>query len=122
MTRKYELQKELALIEEKELKSKLKDLKNIEGTIENKLRLQDAIAHKWVMFGDFFIKLAVALFVSIAFMYVVVTGHWDQMEEGGLIGSPAGNGNFQLLSVLGPLFGLVLSYYFGKSKASANGE
>ena len=122
MTRKEELKKELGLIEEKELAGKIKELKNLEGTVENKLKIQDAIAHKWVMFGDFFIKLLVAVFVSAAFMYVVVTGHWDQMDDNGLIGSPSGGGNFQLLSVLGPLFGLVLSYYFGKSKASANGE
>ena len=123
MTRKEELQKELNVIEEKELSVKLKEMKNIEGSIDNKLKLEEASAHKYIMYGDFIIKLIVALFVSVAFMHVVYTGNVDAMSgDGALIGAPAGNGNFQLLSVLGPLFGLVLSYYFGKSKASANGE
>ena len=123
MTRKEELQKELSVIEEKELSVKLKEMKDIEGSIDNKLKLEEASAHKYIMYGDFAIKLIVALFVSVAFMHVVYTGNVDAMSgDGALIGAPAGNGNFQLLSVLGPLFGLVLSYYFGKSKASANGE
>ena len=122
MNRKAELQQELEAIEKKEMATKLKELNKIESSVKSQVELVNAKSHRNIMYGDFIIKLAVALFVSVAFMYVVVTGHWDQMEDGGLIGSPAGNGNFQLLSVLGPLFGLVLSYYFGKSKASANGE
>ena len=122
MTRKEELQQELVSIQKKELETKLEELGNLESSVKSQVELVNAKSHRNIMYGDFVIKLAVALFVSVAFMYVVVTGHWDQMEDGGLIGSPAGNGNFQLLSVLGPLFGLVLSYYFGKSKASANGE
>ena len=123
MTRKEELQKELNVIEEKELSVKLKEVQHLEGSIENKLKLESSRAHKYIMYGDFGIKFCMALFVSIAFMHVVYTGNVDAMSgDGALIGAPAGNGNFQLLSVLGPLFGLVLSYYFGKSKASANGE
>ena len=121
--RKQDLQDELKAIEKKEMAAKLESVKEINEHVDNKIKYQDAVAHKWIMFGDFGIKFIMALFVSIAFMHVVYTGNVDAMSgDGALIGAPAGNGNFQLLSVLGPLFGLVLSYYFGKSKASANGE
>ena len=123
MTRKEELKKELGVIEEKEMAVKLKDLKGLNETVDNKIKYQNAIAHKWIMGGDFLIKLGVAVGVTAAFMHVVYTGNVEAMSgDGGLIGAPAGNGNFQLLSVLGPLFGMVLQYYFGKNKAGANGE
>ena len=121
MDRKTELQQELDGIQRKEMEAKLQDLNSLECSIDSQVKLQEAKSHRNIMYGDFIIKLLVAAFVSVAFMYVVVTGHWDSMEDG-LVGGTGGNGNFQLLSVLGPLFGLVLSYYFGKSKASANGE
>ena len=57
-------------------------------------------------------------------MYVVVTGNMDAMEEPNTFAQAVngGSGNFQLLSVLGPLFGMVLQYYFGTKKKSAIGE
>ena len=83
----------------------------------------DSRAHNWVMGGDFLIKFLMALFISVSFLHIVYTGNVDAMSEGQiLVGESSGNGNFQLLSVIGPLFGMVLSYYFGKSKSSANGE
>ena len=121
MTRKEELKKELGVIEEKEMAVMLKDLKSLNETVDNKIKYQDAIAHKWIMGGDFLIKLFVAVGVTAAFMHVVYTGNVDAMESD-LIGGTAPNGNFQLLSVLGPLFGMVLQYYFGKNKAGSNGE
>lgn len=120
MTRKEEIQKELDAIHKKEMADKLKELKTVEGSIDNQLRLEEARSHKFVMKGDFIIKFCMALFVSVAFMYVVWTG--NTMEPSRLVGDPLQDNNFQLLSVLGPLFGLVLSYYFGTTKASANGE
>ena len=82
---------------------------------------QEILGHRNIMYGDFLIKLAVAAGVTAAFMHVVYTGNVDAMETN-LIGETSGNGNFQLLSVLGPLFGMVLQYYFGKNKSGANGE
>ena len=82
----------------------------------------DSRAHNWVMGGDFLIKFLMALFISISFLHIVYTGNVEAMGTKTLIGDTKGNGNFQLLSVIGPLFGMVLSYYFGKSKSSANGE
>ena len=123
MTRKEELKKELGVIEEKEMAVKLKELKGIESSVDNQLKLKEAKSHSHIMYGDFLIKLLVAIGVTAAFMHVVYTGNVDAMSgDGSLIGAPAGNGNFQLLSVLGPLFGMVLQYYFGKNKAGANGE
>ena len=122
-TRKEDLKKELKAIQDKEIAQKLKDLDGIEESIESKIKYQDAVAHKWIMGGDFLIKLFVAVGVTAAFMHVVYTGNIDAMESGKvLIDGSSGNGNFQLLSVLGPLFGMVLQYYFGKNKAGSNGE
>ena len=121
MNRKEELQQELDAIQKKEMANKLKELNSIESSVASQIRLKDAKAHDFVMKGDFIIKFCMALFVSIAFMYVVWTGNTMETQPG-LIGSVPNNSNFELLSVLGPLFGLVLSYYFGTTKASANGE
>ena len=58
-------------------------------------------------------------------MYIVYHGSMAPVVKStDLIGvtSSKGNGLFQLLSVVGPLFGMVLSYYFGKTKSSINGE
>ena len=121
MTRKEELEKELDIIHKKEMSEKLKDLKGLNESVENKLRVQDAIAHKWIMGGDFLIKLFVAVGVTAAFMHVVYTGNAESMGTDNNF-TVGGSGNFQLLSVLGPLFGMVLQYYFGKNKAGSNGE
>ena len=121
MTRKEELQQELDGINKKEMASKLKDLSSLNESVDSKLKLQEASTHKWIMYGDFSIKLLVAIGVTAAFMHVVYTGNVDAMESD-LIGGTSPNGNFQLLSVLGPLFGMVLQYYFGKNKAGVNGE
>ena len=120
MDRKLELEQELHAINKKEMEKKLKELNSIESSVESQLKLKDAKSHDFVMKGDFIIKFLMALFVSAAFMYVVYTG--NTMEPTNFIGNPVQDNNFQLLSVLGPLFGLVLSYYFGTTKASANGE
>ena len=124
MTRKEELAKELELIEKKEMADKLKDLKSLNESTESRLKIQDAIAHKWIMGGDFVIKMAVAFGVTAAFMHVVYTGNAEAMSDPNTFAQAVGgnNGNFQLLSVLGPLFGMVLQYYFGKNKAGVNGE
>ena len=119
MDRKLELEQELHAINKKEMEKKLKDLNHLDSSIESQLRLKDAKSHDFVMKGDFIIKFLMALFVSVAFMYVVWTG--NTMDHSDIVGYPQ-DSNFQLLSVLGPLFGLVLSYYFGTTKASANGE
>ena len=121
MNRKEELQQELDAINKKEMASKLKELDSLECSVNSKLKVQEAKAHDFVMKGDFIIKFCMALFVSVAFMYVVWTGNTMETSNQ-LIGSVPNNSNFELLSVLGPLFGLVLSYYFGTTKASANGE
>ena len=120
MDRKLELQQELDIINKKEMEKKLKELNHLENSVESQLKLSEAKSHKFVMRGDFIIKFFMAFAVSFAFMYVVWTG--NTMEPSNLIGSAPQDNNFQLLSVLGPLFGMVLSYYFGNTKASANGE
>ena len=120
-TRKEDLKKELKAIQDKEIAEKLKDLDGLKESVDSKIKYQDAVAHKWIMGGDFLIKLFVAVGVTAAFMHVVYTGNVDAMEQN-LIGEASPNGNFQLLSVLGPLFGMVLQYYFGKNKAGVNGE
>ena len=123
MTRKEELQQELSSIENKEMEAKLTELNHLESSVESQLKLTEAKSHRNIMYGDFAIKIAVAFGVTAAFMHVVYTGNAEAMtndSEFGLVS--ASNGNFQLLSVLGPLFGMVLQYYFGKNKAGANGE
>ena len=121
MTRKDELKQELDAINKKEMEKKLEELHSIESSVKSQVKLSEVKSHRNIMYGDFAIKLLVAAGVTIAFMHVVYTGNVDAMETN-LIGETAPNGNFQLLSVLGPLFGMVLQYYFGKNKAGANGE
>ena len=121
MNRKDELQSELKAIEKKEMEKALCELNHLEASVDSKLKLKEAQSHSHIMYGDFLIKLFVAVGVTAAFMHVVYTGNVDAMEQN-LIGETSPNGNFQLLSVLGPLFGMVLQYYFGKNKAGANGE
>ena len=121
MNRKEELQIELNDIKKKEMAKKLEDLNSLEASVESQVKLKDSKSHRHIMYGDFAIKLLVAVGVTAAFMHVVYTGNVDAMQPD-LLGNKSPNGNFQLLSVLGPLFGMVLQYYFGKNKSGANGE
>ncbi len=121
MTRKEELQKELSLIEEKEIKVRLEDAKKAALLIKDKSKEIEAKSHRTIMYGDFGIKFFIALAISAAFMHIVYTGNAGAMEEQDIL-NISGSGNFQLLSVVGPLFGMVLQYYFGTKKKSANGE
>ena len=123
MTRKEELQKELDAIKSKEMATKLKDLNSLEASVDSQVRLAETKSHRNIMYGDFAIKIAVAFGVTAAFMHVVYTGNAEAMSDPNTFQQAvSSNGNFQLLSVLGPLFGMVLQYYFGKNKAGANGE
>ena len=115
MTRKEELQQELDGITKKEMTAKLEELKHLEESVDSQLRIEEARGHKFVMKGDFWIKLISAVGITAAFFYVAITSHHSLMES-------VGGSDSSLLSVLGPLFGIVLQYYFGKSKAGANGE
>ena len=132
-SRKQELLSELQEIKTQEVQAEIEKSTELAGGAENLIKLEEAkakrekdreeaTAHKNIMYGDFIIKLLVAAGVTGAFMHVVWTGNQEAMEASSLIGEAAGSGNFQLLSVLGPLFGMVLQYYFGKNKAGANGE
>ena len=113
-TRKDELLEELQKIQQKDLEAQVSKI-GYTKTIEQK-------GHNFVMKGDFWIKLFMALGVLSSFVWIVYTGNDNSMHPE-LLDVPArGNGNFQLLSVVGPLFGMVLQYYFGKNKAGANGE
>ena len=116
MTRKEELQVELKAIQDKEMAAKLKELSHLEESVDSQIQIEEAKSHKFVMKGDFWIKLLSALGITGAFFYVAITTHHAGMTE------VYGSGSGDLLSVLGPLFGIVLQYYFGKSKAGANGE
>ena len=121
MTRKEELKQELKSIETKEMEKKLKELDHLEASVESKLKLADAKTHRWIIFADSALKTLFGMAIIAAFIHIVYTGNVDAMETN-LIGERSSNGNFQLLSVVGPLFGVVLQYYFGKNKAGANGE
>ena len=123
MNRKEELQQELDAIQKKEMAAKLQELNSIESSVDAQLRLKEAKSHNFVMKGDFFVKFLAALVISAAFIYIVIQGTMAEMQTG-LVGSPASNASvfFQLLSVVGPLQGMILQYFFGTSKASANGE
>ena len=90
----------------------------------NQKRLESA-THRVVTIGDFFLKFSIAFAISSAFLYIVYAGSQMPITKASeLIGAAPvkDNGLFQLLSVVGPLFGMVLSYYFGKTKSSVNGE
>ena len=113
-TRKDELIDELKQIQGKQIEKTVNELKP-DPPKSNR-------AHDTVMYFDLLIKFCVAVAVSASFLYIVYTGNVEAMEGAKGFSVGAGAGNFQLLSVVGPLFGMVMSYYFGKSKASANGE
>ena len=135
-TRKQELQEELNNIRAKEIEDQLikdEELGSSVGAIQKAKdaeairneRKIEAKTHRAVTIGDFILKFTIASAISGAFMYIVYAG--SQMpitKASALIGAAPtkDNGLFQLLSVVGPLFGMVLSYYFGKSKSSVNGE
>ena len=130
--RKSELLAELSELRAIEIE---KQLKETEGIIESakelddiealkserRLKENDANSHGWVMRGDFFIKFCMAVAISAAFMYITYVGTMSS-QDSQVLEFGKSSGHFQLLSVIGPLFGMVLSYYFGKSKSSANGE
>ena len=116
-TRKEELQAELKAIQDKEIAKKLQELSHLEESVDSQIAIEEAKSHKFVMKGDFWIKLLSALGITGAFFYVAITSH-----HAGMNAIYSGSENSSLLSVLGPLFGIVLQYYFGKSKAGANGE
>ena len=116
MTRKEELSKELEAIEKKEMAKKLEDLKHIDSSMDSKIRLQKEELHEVAIKTDLAIKFIFAFFIGAAFLYTI----WHGVQNGH-VGAKA-SVHFQMISVLGPLFGAVLQYYFGKSKAGANGE
>lgn len=118
MTRKEELQEELNVIQQKEMAEKLKEMEGIDGSIDAQIKKRTAGSHINIMYGDFAIKLVIAMFISIAFIHIVYTGNVDAMNSGAY----QSDGNFQLLSVVGPMFGAILQYYFGKNKSASNGE
>ena len=116
MTRKEELEKELGAIHEKEMVKKLEEMKDIEGSVEAQLRIKKEKMHKMVTEVDLALKFLIAVFVSAAFLFTIYHGvmHGNSGTKASV--------HFQMISVLGPLFGAVLQYYFGKNKAGANGE
>ena len=144
MTRKEELQEELSSIKAKELELQLADLDKIEGsacaiekiesaradrlervanaTAERDIRVRESDGHTKIMYGDFFIKFFIAIAVSASFIYIIYTGSMASVEEELIGGKSKSSSLFNLLSVVGPLFGMVLQYYFGSKKAAANGE
>ncbi len=133
MTRKEELLSELNDIKSKELQSELDKSYQLAGSADTVEKIQDAKAeryerqqsaksHRWIMFGDFSIKFFIAFAVSGAFMYIVHAGSIASVDEELIGGTSKTSSLFNLLSVVGPLFGMVLQYYFGKNKAGANGE
>ena len=114
--RKKELLDELEAIEKKEMAKKLEELKDIDSSLTSRLKEKEVKVHNHIMYGDFFIKFIIAISIGLAFMYTVIQG-----VHNGSVGTKA-SVHFQMISVLGPLFGAVLQYYFGKNKAGANGE
>ena len=98
------------------------DLKIENAKSENKRKNIEHMTHRAVTIGDFSLKFLIASAVSGAFMYIVWTGSMASVEEELIGGSSKSTSLFNLLSVVGPLFGMVLSYYFGKTKSSVNGE
>ena len=133
MTRKEELKDELNAIRAKELEQELAKSEALAGNVESIQKVEDAKANRyerqqaaksarWIMFGDFSIKFSIALFVSAAFIYIIWTGSMASVEEELIGGGSKTSSLFNLLSVVGPLFGMVLQYYFGTKKKSANGE
>ena len=144
MTRKEELQEELSSIKAKELELQLAELDEVEGSAfsiekiesaradrlervanaaaERDIKIRESKSHDKVMFGDFILKFLIAIAVSAAFIYIIYTGSMASVEEELIGGKSKSSSLFNLLSVVGPLFGMVLQYYFGSKKAASNGE
>ena len=132
-TRKEELQEELNLIRAKEIEIKLKEAEGLEDSAMTLEKVEcakadryekkiEAKTHRAVTLGDFALKFVIASAISGAFMYIVYAGSQASVAEELIGGTSKTSSLFNLLSVVGPLFGMVLSYYFGKSKSSVNGE
>ncbi len=131
MTRKEELLNELNEIKSKEVLEQVEKNTELMGSaqvIEARTQAAcdrahakaEANTHRFVIKGDFLLKLLIAIATSAAFVYIVINGTVNASEqEYGLVSN---NSDFQLLSVVGPLFGMILQYYFGKNKAGTNGE
>ena len=121
-SRKEELHDELLVIKEREMKSRLDEMAELEESVEARIRVRHAYTHDNIMVGDFVIKLLMALCIAGGFFYTVYTGVND--ESMGIVSKTTvkSNVHFQMISVLGPLFGAIIQYYFGKNKAGANGE
>ena len=131
-TRKQELQEELnnirakeieaQLIKEEELNSSSKVIQSAkDADAEREVKLKDVKSHNFIMRGDFFLKFFIAVTISAAFIYSVISGVSVQQETD-LLGNSSSGSHFQIISVLGPLFGAIIQYYFGKNKAGSNGE
>ena len=132
-SRKEELKNELQQIRAKELEQELAKSEKLAGNVESIQKVEDAKADRYerqqsakarrfVMAGDFILKFCIAVAVSVAFIYIIYTGSMASVEEELIGGSTKTSSLFNLLSVVGPLFGYVLSYYFGKNKVSSDGE
>lgn len=121
-SRKLELKTELDAIHKKEMAEKVEEMAKIDGSIDSKIKIANVRMHNGIMFGDFMIKFFMALFIALAFFYTVYTGVND--ESAGLVTKTTikSNVHFQMISVLGPLFGAIIQYYFGKTKSASNGE
>ena len=89
---------------------------------ENSHKRMESMTHRFVTIGDFLLKFGIATAISISFIYIVYTGSIESLQEEFYPAATQSDTLFSLLSVVGPLFGMVLSYYFGKSKSSVNGE
>ena len=98
-----------------ELKVEMAKSDHAQKKIENK-------SHMFVTMGDFLLKFGIAFSISAAFLYIVYTGSMASVDEELIGGTSKTSSLFNLLSVVGPLFGMVLNYYFGKGKSSINGE
>ena len=130
-TRKQELLKEINDIRAKEIEAQLIKEEELGSSAETILKLENAKAvrnlekydqksHNFIMKGDFILKFVIASVISGAFIYTVITGV-NAKQATDLLGSSSGS-HFQIISVLGPLFGAIIQYYFGKNKAASNGE
>ena len=116
LSRKEELEKQLKIINDKEMADRLEELKHIDGSIDSQIRISQEKTHDNIMMGDFLIKFFMAIAVAGGFFFTVKEGVLN-----GNVGAKA-SVHFQMISVLGPLFGMILQYYFGKNKAGSNGE
>ena len=131
-TRKQELQEELNSIRSKEIEAQLIKEEELGSSVEaiqkikdadtaREVKIKDVKSHNFIMKGDFLLKFFIAITISAAFIYTVITGV-NVQQETDLLGNSSSGSHFQIISVLGPLFGAIIQYYFGKNKAGSNGE